>query len=44
MPDLKVRREDLKKEFLFTHFSPIFHFYIPWFSGGIEMEHWSKMN
>ena len=36
-----------------THFSPEFHFYTPWkrkktshslkFSGGMEMEHWSKM-
>ena len=35
-----------------THFSPMFHFCIPWkrqktegfltFSGGIEMEHWAK--
>ena len=25
-----------------THFSPMFHFYIP-FSGGIEMKHWAKM-
>ena len=37
-----------------THFSPIFHFYTPWkvqrtsgfltCSGGIEMEHWVKIN
>ena len=36
-----------------SHFSPVFHFYTPWkrhkikgflmISGGIEMEHWSKM-
>ena len=38
---------------ILTNFSPMFHFYSPWkrhktfgfltFSGGIEMEHWSKM-
>ena len=37
-----------------THFSPVFHFYTPWkrqetkgsvtYSGGIEMEHWAKMD
>ena len=26
-----------------TYISPIFHFYIPDVSGGIEMEHWTKM-
>ena len=38
---------------LWTHFSPVSHFYTPWkrqknfgfltFSGGIEMWHWTKM-
>ena len=37
-----------------THFSPVLHFYIPWksqktkgflmFSGGIDMDHWAKMD
>ena len=36
-----------------THFQPMFHFYTPWkhqktygflFSGGIEVEGWSKMD
>ena len=37
-----------------THFQPVFHFYAPWkhqktsgflmFSGGIEIEHWLKMD
>ena len=35
-----------------THFSPMFHFYNPLppkarqktFSGGIDMEHWAKMD
>ena len=40
-------------EMYLTHFSPIFHFYTPWkrqktfdfvtYSGGIGMEHWTKM-
>ena len=34
------------RNYFLTHFSPVSHFYTPWFlypSGGIEMWHWTKM-
>ena len=47
------KRRQFWSSFL-THFNPIFHFCTPWkrqktksfqpFSGGIEMEHWAKMD
>ena len=48
-----IRQLKLMVSFIFTHFNPMFHFYIPWkhqktrgfllFSGSIEMDQWANM-